>query len=330
MKAVAFLREAAAVAHEKALERLVVAVSAHMSGPMDKMTTMIQNMIWRLKKEQQSETEHKLWCDKEVEKATYLKTEHTSSRDELVLQVSSQEDRITKLTKDIQEAKANLANLAKKEKECTEVRNTGKEENKAALKDAQDAQKAVENAMATLTSFYAKSGHIKGEALIQQPGQAAYTGTGGADGVMKLMQNVLQDFVSMESETKAQEFESANAYKKEMDDTEIEKARSSTEVKNTEALKNRAVQKKAKLMSDKRNTKEQLTAATRYLADLQPACVSGDSDYATRKGNRDKEIASLEEAKKTLAGAFSAPVASPQPAPERDSLKFMERRVSPH
>merc|ERR1719269_5940 len=48
-------------------------------------------------------------------------------------------------------------------KEATEIRNTGKKENTLAIKDAEDAQKAVSNAIAVLEAFYKESGAIKKE-----------------------------------------------------------------------------------------------------------------------------------------------------------------------
>merc|ERR1740117_672049 len=48
MKAVALLRAAATNLHSKALERLAMEVSAHLSGPFDAVNNMVEKMIFRL------------------------------------------------------------------------------------------------------------------------------------------------------------------------------------------------------------------------------------------------------------------------------------------
>merc|ERR1719172_317441 len=53
-----------------------------------------------------------------------------------------------------------------------------------------------------------------------------------------------------------------------------------------------------------KHTNDELDAVQKYIKDLQPACVEGDSSYADRKAARAKEIAALKSAQKTLLGAF--------------------------
>merc|ERR1719162_2330089 len=66
--AVNLLRETAKVVHSKALERLALEVSTHLTGPFDKVNDMIQKMVFRLMKEQTDEDKHKAWCDLETDK----------------------------------------------------------------------------------------------------------------------------------------------------------------------------------------------------------------------------------------------------------------------
>jgi len=47
-KAVNLIRDTAKVVHSKALERLALEVSTHLTGPFDKVNDMIQKMIFRL------------------------------------------------------------------------------------------------------------------------------------------------------------------------------------------------------------------------------------------------------------------------------------------
>jgi len=353
LNALSFVRQAAAVSNRNALQRLAVAIAAHLNGPMDKMMTMIQNMIWHLEKEQKSETEHKLWCDKELQKAGDLMTEHTDTRDTLAGKITIQANLITGLANDIVVAKGKLTAYAAFEKEATEIRKVGKTENAVALKDARAAQDAVKSAMAAITAFYVKSGKVAdtsvvtGTGLVQEEeGEgdpatvavvretkpaghgAAYSGVGDPNaqpgGILTLMQQVQTDFMTMESNIKSQEMTDAGAFKKDMADLDIEQARQKTVMTTKTNDKQRQTDKKARYTKDWKTSKIELTEATKYNADLQPACVNGDSDYATRKGNRLKEINALKTAKTTLADAFK-PTAAPA-----NAQFLQEAQITPH
>merc|ERR1719171_1846402 len=67
------------------------------------------------------------------------------------------------LTEQIADAEAFIAEIDAHVKESTEIREEGKSENAISLKDSEDAQKAVANAIAVLEEFYKESGQVKKE-----------------------------------------------------------------------------------------------------------------------------------------------------------------------
>merc|ERR1719224_380553 len=91
--------------------------------------------------------------------------------------IEIKEDKIETLTTKIEEAKADVQDLAEDIKEAetmiskidahveesTDIRNEGKSENAISLKDAEDAQAAVANALAVLEEFYKESGQVAKE-----------------------------------------------------------------------------------------------------------------------------------------------------------------------
>merc|ERR1719224_101430 len=91
--------------------------------------------------------------------------------------IENKEDKIETLTTKIEEAKADVMDLAEDikqaetmiseidahVKESTDIRTEGKSENAISLKDAEDAQAAVANAIAVLEQFYKDSGQVKKE-----------------------------------------------------------------------------------------------------------------------------------------------------------------------
>merc|ERR1719191_2387418 len=91
--------------------------------------------------------------------------------------IENKEEKIETLTLKLEEAKADLPDLAEQIKqaqamiseidahveESTDIRNEGKKENAISLEDAKDAQAAVANAIAVLEQFYKESGQVKKE-----------------------------------------------------------------------------------------------------------------------------------------------------------------------
>merc|ERR1719327_2101636 len=128
-------------------------------------------MIFRLMAEQKDEDDHKNWCDLELEKTNTSKINKEDKIEELTAKIDAATAKVQKLAEDIKEATAMVSAIDAHVAKATEIREIGKKENALALKDAQDAQTAVTNAIAVLTAFYKESGSIKKEPweFIQKP-----------------------------------------------------------------------------------------------------------------------------------------------------------------
>merc|ERR1719157_388572 len=112
-----------------------------------------------------------------------------------------------------------------------EIRQTGKEENALAIKDAQDAAKSLTDAIAVLEAFYKESGEIQKEPweFIQKPvnlpknpatWDSSYTGVSDPDkqpgGIVSVLEGVLGDFSKMEAETVSQEAQDQSEFEDSM------------------------------------------------------------------------------------------------------------------
>merc|ERR1719498_370438 len=319
MRAVNLLRAQARVTHSAALDRLAQEVAAHLTGPFDEVNQMIQKMIFRLMAEQKDEDDHKNWCDLELEKTNTSKINKENKIEELTAKIDSATAKIQKLAEDIKEATAMVSAIDAHVAKATEIREIGKKENALALKDAQDAQKAVSDAIAVLDTFYKESGMVEKadwellQAPVDLPAQpetwdASYTGvsdpTAQPGGIITLMKEVSSDFASMEADTKAQEASDQEEYDKEMQDCSIEKARRAKESEMKSQEQKRLQDKVQSLEEQKKHVSDELSSVVQYLKDLEPACVSGDSTYEDRKAARTKEIEALRQAQMILEGAF--------------------------
>merc|ERR1719331_1713599 len=159
VKAVNLLRKTATSLHNKALERLAQQISTY-DGPFDKIKAMMQKMIFHLMGEQKDEDEHKLWCDMETEKSTESKDDKTEKVNLLNHKIAESDTAIKLLVKQITEQQAKMASIKEYQQDETTLRDENHAEILATIKDSQDAQAAINDAVGVLKDFYMKSGMI--------------------------------------------------------------------------------------------------------------------------------------------------------------------------
>merc|ERR1719353_2731294 len=121
-------------------------------------------MIFHLAAEQKDEDDHKNWCDKELATTAMMK------RDTLQASIDVLTQEIEDLKVKITENMEAVSTMQKEIEMETEERQEEKAENMATIKDSQDAQTAVSEAIAVLEDFYKGTGMIEKESweLIQK------------------------------------------------------------------------------------------------------------------------------------------------------------------
>merc|ERR1719329_172949 len=322
MKAVALLKEAAQDSHSRALERLAQEVATHLNGPFTQVNNMIEKMIFRLMDEQKQEDEHKNWCDQEISKTNVMIIDKKDKIAELAAEIKIETAAVANLKEEIKAANKMISDIIAFVNEATEIRNTGKSENAAAVKDSKQAQTSLTNAISVLEAFYKDSGAIEKEPweFIQAPVKLpknpstwgpSYTGKGNT-GIIAILETVLADFATMEADTKAQEAADQKEFEDTMKDNSIEKAGRTQEVTmKTSEMKSRNA-KIADLSSNKKDTEGELEKTEQYLSDLQKPCVDTDTgaSYDKRKAARSTEITALKKAQVILEDAFKEKAAS--------------------
>jgi len=319
-KAVTLLRKAAEHSHSKALQKLAQEISTY-NGPFDQIKQMIQKMVFRLMAEQKDEDDQKNWCDLETEKSTESKA---NKKDKMTLyqdKIAEMDSAIKELVNKISDNDDRVKVIVEYQKEETDMRNENHVEITATIKDSQDAQAAVTQAMSVLRDFYKESGMIAKEPweflqvardvdLPDSPDTWDSSYTGAADpkaageGVLAILDGVMQKFSEMEAESKAADntdqknFDTDMAAKK----VEMEEITMDSQMKGT---KKDALQEKMEGSSAQlKHTTSEFDAVKQYLKDLEPACGSGDSSFGDRKQARTDEVEALKKAQGILEDAF--------------------------
>merc|ERR1719238_1777787 len=144
--------------------------------------------------------------------------------DELETSIAALTEEIAELTKAVAELDAAMA-------KATEIRAAEKAKNTETIKDAQDAQTAVAQALVVLKEFYAKA--AEATAFLQQPEifDSPYKGmqaeSGGVIGMLEVIQS---DFARLEAETTAAEDSAQKEYDQFMADSETDKAQKERDI----------------------------------------------------------------------------------------------------
>jgi chromosome segregation ATPase len=299
-----YLQEQGRQLNSRVLSALAVRVS---DDPFKKVKKMIKDLIVRLMEEANEEAEHKGWCDTELSTNEQTRKEKTEAVERLHAEIDELQASIAKLTEEISELTKAIAELDAAMAKATSIRQEEKAKNTETIKDSQDAQTAVAQALTVLKEFYAKAGEAT--ALLQQQPEAPeifdspYKGmqseNGGVIGMLEVIQS---DFARLEAETKAAEATAQKEYDEFMTDSEVDKAQKTKDVEHKTAKKQDQEQALTEKAADLEGTQKELDAALAYFDKLKPSCVDAGVSYDDRVARRKEEIESLQEALRILNG----------------------------
>jgi len=269
---------------------LALAAQQVAANPFVKVKKMIKDLISKIMQEATAETEAKGWCDTELGVNKITREAKTEDANNLNAEIEDLNAEIADLTQRMADLAAQVKELDAAMADATDNRMDAKATNEQTIKEAQEAQTAVEAATAVLTDFYAKagdSGDVQGA-------------EGG--GVIDFLQVILSDFARLESETESAENTEADEYDALMFESKKDKALKEGENKN---LGGTLTDKQGALESaseELKGTHEALDKATAYFEKLKPTCVDSGITYDDRVKAREAEIQSLGEALKILQG----------------------------
>mmetsp|Transcript_18306 Transcript_18306/g.48300 ORF Transcript_18306/g.48300 Transcript_18306/m.48300 type:complete len:713 (-) Transcript_18306:11-2149(-) len=329
---VAFLAGRARSTGSKVLAMVAERAAA---DPFVKVKKMIKDLIVKLMEEATAETEHKGWCDTELTTNKQTREYRTEDVNKLTAEIEDLNAELADLAQRVEELTQAIAELEKEMAAATEDRAASKANNEQTTADAKAAQEAVQNAIAILKAYYAKSAEatafaqrqpaerestafVKDQATAKPAEDAPetfdkpYQGMlpeGGS--VVDFLEVILTDFNRLEAETVSSEAAELAEYKKYMAESEKDKALKENEIKHKGArikAQTSALHQAEEMLSIKQ---EQLSAAVAYYEKLKPECVDSGITYEQRVKNREAEIQSLEEALKILTGVEWSPDAAP-------------------
>jgi len=268
----------------------------------------IDDMVAQLLKEKEDEIKHKDFCTDEFN-TNQLQTEKKErEKKDLIAKIEDLEMTIKTLTEAIEKLKGEIAEMQVQMKRAGEDREKENKEFQTTVADQRATQKLLKAALTVLQDFYGKKA-----ALLQQkqepagppppPGFEAYKKNAASGGVMKMIEEIINDAKAMEAEAIRSEEDAQKAY-----EDFVKETNASIEAKSKEIV-NKS-EEKAKTESELVETKEakeavmlELEQLSNYNAELHQSCDFIMKNFDVRQTARDEEIEALKQAKAILSGA---------------------------
>lgn len=288
----------------------LAALSAQISstGPFDKITKLIQELIERLLQEAADEANHQGWCNKAMTEAKEQRGRKSSMVAELNELLATNEARRDILDTEVEKLTAEIADLEASLEKTTKARDEESEENSATVKEAEEGKEAIEEALDMLDKFYktaAKNTVLAQTHQVPEMPDAgfdgAYTGgQSGAKGILGMMEVIRDDFARTVKVTEQAEKASAKDFLEFETETKMSLA---TKTNTKSAKASELAEVIDTINSDKEsmlNEQKLLDKSVQELIELQPACVPKVESYEERVAKREQEIESLKKALCTL------------------------------
>jgi len=268
----------------------------------------IDDMVAQLLKEKEDEIKHKDFCTDEFN-TNQLQTEKKErEKKDLIAKIEDLEMTIKALADAIDKLKAEIAEMQVQMKRAGEDREKENKEFQTTVADQRATQKLLKAALTVLQDFYGKKA-----AFMQKkqepagppppPGFEEYKKNAASGGVMKMIEEIINDAKAMEAEAIRSEEDVQKAY-----EDFVKETNASIEAKSKEIV-NKS-EEKAKAESDLVETKEakeavmlELEQLSNYNAELHQSCDFIMKNFDIRQTARDEEIEALKQAKAILSGA---------------------------
>eukprot|EP00415_Alexandrium_ostenfeldii_P001548 UN1548 len=264
----------------------------------EKVRKMMDTMVAELKAQQKEEAEFKAYCNKEFnenEKATYAKNQHKGDLESKLDMLAAL---ITKLEKEISEAKAQIASTELEIKKGSEAREAENKVFQETVADQRATQTILAKALQRLKDYYSK-GIGKKVICLQRAAQTPpvkftnYADNAGSSPVMGLLEQIMGDSKTLEGEATAAEYKAQADYEQFTKDSNglIQ------ELSNTVASKTKAVADAqldtAETDSDLKSTVSELESLADYEGDLHGQCDFVMKNFDIRQKARLQEMEAI-------------------------------------
>jgi len=313
-QAKATILKAARKSKDSRLVALASAAGKAGSG-FDKVIKAIDDMLSKLKKEEEEDLKIKEECETTREKDTNSAIGLSRDMDDLTDKVAKLESEIEEIEKEIDEKTEEVKEIKKELKEATKIREEENKEFEQNKKDDEAAVVLVSKAAKVLTDFYKENAFVQQQPqFVSKAGEAPppppktwdepYKGKQeDGTGIVGILEIIEKDIEADISKAEADEKEAQDKYDKMKEESE-------KSIKDLEEAVDKLEEDKAGKEDDiadakkeKKTKQGELKSLLEKIKDAEPGCDFFAVNFKTRDANRKLEMEGLTKAKTILKEA---------------------------
>jgi len=237
---------------------------------------------------------------------TTMKTEDLKA--DLEAKVGQLGSTIEMLTREIEDAKTNIAQLQVELQAASETRKGQNLDFQKTIADQRMTIFILKKALERLAKYYDAEDLLqtKGKGKTHQTPpvpQMEYSKSSGSSGVMSMIEKLIYDAKDLEKDSLKGEQEAQSQYESMIADTNASVAASMAEVVSKTKAKAQATKDKLATEDDLSDAVAELERLAKYTADLHAECDYVMNNFGLRQEGRAQEIEALQQAKQILSGA---------------------------
>jgi len=267
----------------------------------------IDDMVTQLLKEKADEIKHKDFCVDEFNSNQQQTEQKDREKRDLLAKIEDLEMTIKTLTQEIDQLKAEIAEMQVQLKRAGEDRELQNKEFQTTVSDQRATQALLKKALNFLKDFYAKNGASFAQQEPAGPpppaGFESYEKNASNGGVMQLMQQIIDDAKAMESEAIRSEEDSQKAYEDFVKETNASIEAKSEEIVNKSEERAQAEGELEQSKVERDSVLLELEQLSNFNAQLHQSCDFVIKNFDLRQTARDEEVEALRQAKAILSGA---------------------------
>jgi len=276
-----------------------------------KVKKAIDDMVDGLKAEQADEVKHRDFCTDELNENESNRARKKREIEELTSLIETSAANIDQLAKDIAALQAANVEMQKQMEQASQDRELENKDFQQAVTEQRQTQAILKKALARMQEFYKEKDAAFAQ-ITQEPGAAVapmpegfkeYKKSGGASGVVQLLQNIIDEAHQMEKDSLQSETDSQASYEEFIKNSNASiDANNKSIVAKTESKAETEAQK-VQAEGDKVAANDDAEKLQAYNAELHGSCDFILKNFDLRQNARSEEIEALQQAKSILSGA---------------------------
>jgi len=275
-------------------------------GGIEAVKANVEKMIADLKQQKTDESNERDACKDEFFQNEKDTAEATHESEDLSMQVEDLKTAIGNENDEIAAAKAEIADMQVEMKRASETREVENKEFQESVADQRATQTILAKALDRLRAFYAKKGFIQVRAGRRQspPGEfGEYKKSGGAGGVMAMIENIVNDSKRVEQEALQAEQDAQAGYETFISDSNKSITSLSESIMNKEQNVSRNDAARIQAEADLKASNDNLESLSELNRGLHNKCDFLVKNFDLRQSSLSQEIEALQQSTAILSGA---------------------------